>query len=227
MNVNDIYILMLYIISKNQQGYLPPEKFNICINQGQRSYISYLLGTLQQYTPGRPIARVELGQNRTVRQRLSPVIYGYDLAIDTSGFSPYPGDYIQPDAMWSIYGASIYSHKRIRYVQQNQLDSFYNSTITPIATNPIYLIEDLGFQFYPENTYTARLHYVRDAPEIEWAFTQDVYGRAIYDAVNSKQPVWDSVAIFEIIVRALVMVGINLHAQQVVAYSNEIKNTGQ
>lgn len=235
MSVDEIYELIKFVLNKNQQGYLPPSRFNLIINQAQRMYIAWLVGELQQYTPGRPISRVELGQNRTQRQRLSPVIYGYNLAIDPYGFSPYPGDFIQVDAMWSIYGQSIYGYqsiysprnKRIRYVQQNALDSFYNSSIDPITSNPIYLIEDLGFRFYPENQYTARLHYVRDAPPIEWAYTEDVNRRPVYDPVHSKQPVWDTASIFDIITRALTMAGVSLQIGQVIAYSEQKQKEGQ
>ena len=227
MSINDWYVLMQAIINKNQQGYLPPVKFNLYINQGSRSYQSFLLGSLQTYTPGRPVSKVELGQNRTVRQRLAPTIYGYNLAINPYGNSPYPGDFLQVDAMWSIYGASIYSHKRIRYAEQNALDAYYNSVIDPIASNPIYLLEDTFFQFYPENQYTARLHYVRDVPEMLWAYTADSNGRPVYDAANSVQPVWDTVAMYDVLCRALSLVGISLQISQVVAYSQEIKSNGQ
>lgn len=225
MNIDDIYVLMRYIVNKNFQGNLQPEKFFTVINQGQRSYISYLLGSFQQYTPGRPMARVELGNNSVVRQRLSPVIYGYILNIDPQGNSPYPGDYIQTDAMWSIYG--IYGIKRVRYAQQTALDSYYNSVIDPIVTNPIYLIQDTNFQFYPTNLYQAKLHYVRDAPDMVWGYTLDGNNRPVYDPTTSVQPVWDQAAIFDIIVRALEMVGINLQSNQVVSYSEEIKKQGQ
>src|SRR5690349_15786331 len=110
MDINDWYELTKYIINKNQQGFLSPAKFNMVINQGSRSYQSWLLGSFQQYTPGRPVARVELGNNRTVRQRLAPVIYGYVLDINsTTGKSNYPSDFLQVDSMYSIYGV-----KRIR-----------------------------------------------------------------------------------------------------------------
>ena len=129
-----------------------------------------------------------------------------------------------------IYGVSIYSsprHKRIRFTQQNSLDATYNSSIDPVATNPIYLITDLGFQFYPENQYTARLHYVRDAPEIKWAYTLDGNNRPVYDEANSVQPVWDNAAMFEILTRALAMVGVNLQSAAVVQYAEQIKQEGQ
>lgn len=223
MDINDWYELAKYIINKNQQGFLAPAKFNLVINQGARSYQSFLLGSFQQYTPGRPVAKVELGNNRTVRQRLAPVIYGYVLSISSAtGKSPYPGDFLQVDSMYSIYGIN-----RIRYAEQNQLDAYYNSAIDPISTNPIYLIEDENFQFYPTSTYQAKLTYVRDAPEMRWAYTLDGNNRPVYDAANSIQPVWDTVAMFDILARALKLVGINLQAQQVVAFSNEIKKEGQ
>lgn len=222
MDINDWYVLTSYIINKNQQGNLPPAKFNLVINQGARSYQSFLLGSFQQYTPGRPVARVELGNNRTVRQRLAPTIYGYILSIYGTGKSPYPGDFLQVDSMYSIYGV-----KRMRYVEQNQLDAFYNSVIDPVATNPIYLIEDENFQFYPTSSYQAKLTYVRNAPEMLWGYDLDENNRPVYNANKSIQPVWDEVAMYEILVRALAIIGVNLQAGQVIAYSQEIKNSGQ
>lgn len=221
MTVDELYRLGLAIVKKNQQGYLKPADFNIFINQGQRSYASWLLGSFQQYTPGRPVARVELGNNATVRQRLTPVIYGYVLSIDGQGKSPYPGDYLQTDAM------SIYGFKRVKMVEQDRLYAYMNSVIDPVATNPIYLLKDDGFQFYPVTTGQANLSYVRNPPAILWAFTEDGNGRAIYDSVNSVDPVWDELACFEILTRALQMFGVSIQAREVVAFSQEIKANGQ
>lgn len=222
MDVNDIYELMQYIIAKNMQGYLSPDEFNLTINQAQQSYQSYLLGNFQTYIPGRPVAKVELGQNSVVRQRLAPSIYNYNLTVDGTGFSPYPGDYLQADAMWSIYG-----NNRIRYVQQDSLYSFYNSVIDPVATNPIYLIEDVGFRFYPVTTATAKLSYVRNAPNMVWGYTLDGNGNPVYDVALSTQPIWDDASMLEIIARALRMVGVNLQSAVVSQYAEEIKNNGQ
>lgn len=224
-SVNDWYVLWLYILEKNlQQGYASPADFNSLINQGSRNYAAYLLGSFQQYTPGRPVARVELGQNSVVRQRLAPIIYGYNLNIDTTGWVNYPGDYLQTDAMWSIYG-----YRRIRYADQHKLTSIYNSVIDPIATNPIYIMEDTGFLFYPTRPFSlnqARLHYVKDPPTIVWGYDEDANGIPVYNPAKSTQSVWDDLAMFEIMARALFLAGISLQANQVVAFSQEIKNTG-
>lgn len=87
MNVNVMYNLMAYLVSKNRQnGYMSPSDFNKTINQAQISFLDYLLGEFQQYQYSRPIAKVEFGQNAIVRQRLTPIIYGYNLSIDGTGF---------------------------------------------------------------------------------------------------------------------------------------------
>lgn len=222
MTVNEVYLLMQYIVNKNQSGYLSPSQFNLVINQGQRSYEEFLLGQFQGYAPGRPIPRVQYGNNETTRQRLTPLIYGYRLAIDSQGKSPYPGDYIATDAM-----TSIYNFQRVRFVQQDALYSFYNSKIDPIATNPIFLIKDTGFQFYPTTLGQADLSYVRKAPNMVWGYTTDVNSRPVYSAAHSTQPVWNDDAMFEIIVRALALVGVNLQLGVVIQFAQQIKQGGQ
>jgi hypothetical protein len=223
MTIDEIYQITLYATAKNaSQGYVSPDDFNLTINQAQQSYVAYLLGSFQQYMPGRPVARVEFGQNTIIRTRLAPIIYWYDLSVDPDGFSDYPGDYLQTDAMFT-YG----NYNRIRAVQQDSLYSYYNSVIDPIASNPIYILEDLGFRFFPEDINEAKLSYVRNPPNMEWAYTLDGNGIPVYDPINSVQPVWDDASILEIIVRALAIIGVNLQLNTVMQYSMDIKNQGQ
>lgn len=192
------------------------------MNQAQLGYMSFLLGTLQAYIPGRPIARVELGQNSIVRDRLAPSIYNYNLSVDSTGFSPYPGDYLQADAMWSMYG-----YQRIRWIDQDRWWLVYNSVIDPVATNPVYLYEDTGFRFAPESIGAAKLSYVRNPPNIVWGYTLDGDGIEVYDPNTSVDPIWDNLSILDIISRALRFVGVNLQAPDISQYANEIKATGQ
>lgn len=223
MTVDDMYQIVLFAVKKNQNGTVKPNDFNRIINVGMRSWIAWMLGEFQTYQPGRPISKVELGNNSVVRQRLTPCIYGYILDIDAAtGISAYPYGYLQTDTMYSIYGT-----KRIRYTENNQLDSAYNSVIDPIATNPIYLIEDKNFQFYPTNQWKAKLRYVKDPPDIHWGFTVNGNGVEVYDPSKSTDPIFDNLTMMEIIVRALQLVGTNLQVRDVIAYSQEIKNQGQ
>lgn len=222
MTIDFAYQIVQYAANKAQSGYITPDQFNTLFQQGQISYASYLLGTLQKYSPGRAMAPVEFGQNKVVRQRLTPIIYVYTLAVDSAGFSPYPGDHMQPDAMWSLPYMG-----RVRSVQQDALYSVLGSNIDPIASNPIYLIEDDGFRFYPNDIGAARLSYVRIPPAAYWAYTLDVNGIPVYDPALSVDPVWDDVSMLEILARVLALVGINLQSGAISQYASMIKETGQ
>jgi hypothetical protein len=220
MNVNDMYRICQFAVNKAQNGYLTPSEFNLTINQAQVSYQDYLLGEFQQYQYGRPQARINYSQNENIRQRLSPLITSATLSINGSGESAYPADYVQADTMITT------AFNRVRFVQQDALYSYYNSQIDPIATNPIYLLEPTGFQFYPVTLGSAILTYVKDAPEIVWAYTT-VSGRPVYSSGTSVQPVWDNVDLLEIIARALKLIGLNLQDGQVQQYANQVTQTGQ
>lgn len=231
MNVNDMYRICQFAVNKAQNGYLTPSEFNLVINQAQVSYQDYLLGEFQQYQYGRPQARVSYSQNQNIRQRLTPLIAEATLTINgTTGQSPYPVDYLQTDAIITS------AFKRVRYSQQDTLYSYYNSEIDPIATNPIYLLESTGFQFYPVTLGSAILTYVKNAPEIVWAYTT-VSGRPVYaptqtgagvtPTTGTVQPVWDDVDLLEIISRALKLIGLNLQDGQVQQYANQVTQIGQ
>jgi hypothetical protein len=223
MDINEMYELIKFIIRKNQNGNLNPSSFNLIINTAQISYMDYLLGEFQKYTPGRPWAAVEFGQNQDIRQRLSPFILPpVTLTIDGTGRASYPAGYLNSDAMY--YG--IY-RRRVKYIQQDRLDSHINSYIDPVSTNPVYLIDEEGFQFYPINLGTAQLSYIKQPDSLVWGYTPDIYNRPVYNPGTSVQPQWNDLDSLEIVVRALAQVGVNLQLRDVEQYANIIKTTGQ
>ena len=222
MNVNDIYRICQYAVNKAQNGYLTPAEFNLTINQAQVSYQDYLMGEFQQYQYGRPQARITYSQNENIRQRITPLITKSTLTINSgTGLAPAPSDFLQVDAMWQSDGL-----RRVRFVPQDSLYSYHSSQIDPIADNPIYLLQNDQFQFYPKTLGTAILSYIKSAPDIVWGYTT-VSGRPVYNSGTSVQPVWAEIDILEIITRALKLIGLNLQDGAVVQYANQINQTGQ
>ena len=230
MNVNDMYQICQFAINKAQNGYLTPSEFNLTINQAQVSYQDYLLGEFQQYQPGRPQARINYSQNENIRQRLTPLLATAALVVNAgTGAVVYPGDYVQADSLLTS------TLQRVRYTQQDSLYSYYNSTIDPVATNPIYMITSTGFQFYPITIGTVTLNYIKEAPSIVWGYTtvsgRPVYNPAAYNpgppASGSQQPIWADVDLLEIIARALKIIGLNLQDGQLQQYANQVTQQGQ
>lgn len=224
MTVDHVYKTILYAVDKNlQNGYVSPDDFNsVLMPLAQNSYLDYLTGEYQKYQVGRPISVVEIGEKEKIRQSISPLIYNIILRPFSYGIAPFPNDYEMVDAMWSLYG--FYN---IRFVNQPRLSSFFNSNIDPVVSNPVYLIQDAAFQFYPENIGAARMSYIRKPPSIVWAYVLDSNGVEVYDPFHSQQPVWGDYDMLNIIARALQLVGVNLQLNTVIGYSQEIKNGGQ
>lgn len=225
MNSDQCYKIILYATAKNKQdGYVSPDDFNsVLMPIAQASYLDYLLGEYQKYQVGRPIAVVEFGQTEKIRQSIAPLIYGTVLNPNsTTGIAAYPPDFEQVDAMWSVYG--FYN---IRFIQQDRLDSYYHSSIDPVVTNPVYLVKHEGFQFYPEDIGMARMSYVRTPPSIVWGYVLDSNGLPVWNPLTSQDPVWSDYDMYNIIVRALQLVGVNLQLGIVIQYAQEIKNGGQ
>lgn len=222
MTVDVVYRIMQFVVNKSQQGNLTPSQFNLIINEAQNEYLSFLVGNIQQYQYGKAVPRIDYSQNEVTRQKMTPLLYPYTLSIDNTGFSSYPYGFLQVDGMWKSDGIN-----KIRFCEQNRLTSTYKSVIDKIADYPIYLLQREGFQFYPLTSTTAKLSYVKEPPQIVWAYTNDVNGRPIYDAANSVDPVFYDIDMIQVIVRALRMVGINLQENVVIQYAEQIKTQGQ
>ncbi len=223
MTVDDVFRIWRLALAKNQQeGYGTRQNFFDTINQGQRQYLDYLMGSYQKYQIQRPISVVEFGQTQRIRESLVPLIYGVVLHPNpTTGIATYPSDYEYVDNMWGVYG--FYN---IKFIQQDRLDSYLHSTIDPVQTNPVYLIQYEGFHFFPETIGDTRMSYIRTPPSIVWGFRLDENGRERYDPSTSQDPVWSEMDIIQIIVRALEIMGVSLQVGMINQYANEIKNVG-
>ena len=129
---------------------------------------------------------------------------------------------MQVDAMWSYY-----NYERIREIQQNQFYGVHNSVIDPIASWPVYMIENDGFRFFPNSIGQAKMSYVINPPDMVWGYTLDINGNPVYNPATSVQPVWNDASIMEIIARALRIIGVNLDYNAVSAYAMQVQNQGQ
>jgi len=222
LSVDTLYQLVVYIANQFQRGNISPARFNLIIQQANISFLDYLLGELQQYNYGSPASRIQYGVNETARQRLTPCIGPpISLTADVTGLVPYPSDFQQVDAMYTP------TYQRIRFVPQHKLPNYLSDPIDPVATNPIYILEAAGFQFFPATIGDVLISYVKTPPTIFWNSTPDANGRPVYSAAGSTDPIWYETDWLELAARALKMVGINLSAPEVAQYGDGILKAGQ
>jgi hypothetical protein len=227
MDADTPFRIINYVVNQFQGGNITGQEYMDMINQAQRDFLNFLLGQFVSYQYGKPLSRVQFGMNEIVRQRVTPFIAPPStLTIDVNGVAAYPNGLQQVDAMYTS------AMQRIRYVPQHKLYSYLNSQIDPIATNPIFLIQSTGFQFYPNTTTngvalgTALISYVDTPPNVVWNSSPDPQGRPQYTPTGSQGPQFYDVDVMELISRSLAMVGINLQAAEVSGYAEKVKREG-
>lgn len=166
MNINEIFLLTNFIAGKNQQGNLTPDNFNLLVKASNSEYQSFLIGQVEQFQYNNPKSRVGLGNSELVLSSLSPFIPSpIPLTVNaTTGIAPYPNDYIQRIA---VYDSSM---NKIRWVMQEKLPAYLGSTIDPIGTNPIYLLQKDGLQFYPFSIVSPKLSYIQTGVTPYWGY---------------------------------------------------------
>lgn len=225
MTADTAYKIVLYAAAKNlQDGYVSPEDFNtVLMPTAQHQYLDFLLGEYQKYQPTRPFSPVAFSNNQRNRTSLAPLIYNIVMPINSaSGVATYPDDFLQVDAMWGHY--NLY---KIRFTQQDSLWSKYHSVIDPVDSNPLYYMNNDGFNFLPATLGFARMSYVRTPPSIVWGYVNDSNGVPVYNPATSQDPIWADSDMHQVIIRALALIGVNLQAGVVSQYAEIIKNQGQ
>src|SRR4051812_45712231 len=168
MDVSDVFEIIKYCSNATINGDISVAEFNRIATLGENSYINFLLGAPQQYQYQRPQPRIQYSLNRNIRQKLTPLISEPEvLDIDNTGKAYYPSGYLLLDAMYQM------DLSEVRYASQEKLSSFIRSKIDPVSTNPIYLIEDQGFQFYPITLGQAKISFVKLPSPMVLATTPD------------------------------------------------------
>jgi hypothetical protein len=221
MTVDQAYNIVKFITNKNQSGSVSPAEFGRIMTAAVHQFTDYLLGQDNQYVPGRPQPRVGLGNSQRVRQSLSVLIDAPATLAIVDGRAAYPTDHLYTDAMYQSNGYS-----KIKFVEQDKVQAYVESTIDPIETNPIFLLERDGYLFYPTTLTSAKVSYVRKHPDIVWNYEADANGRPQYKASGSAHPLFSDADMMEVIARALRMVGVNLQSAAVTQYAQEVKQVG-
>lgn len=221
MDINQVYDIVKFISNKHEQGYLSPEEFNNSINLAQKQLMSHIIESIQGWDDNRRRIRIPMGNAQPNIQKISRFIESNVVTVPINGQLPRP---VNLEHMLAVRTQS--NLKRVTRCEHDRIFSYRSSVIDIPYENPIYVEYNSYYQIYPENIGEVSFEYVVTPPDALWAYTT-VGGRPQYDQGNSVQLLWGETEITEIISRVLFMFGISIQAQNVVSYSQSIKNDGQ
>ncbi len=231
---NSVYEDVQFLCNKYHHGYVAPDEFMNTFNTAQRIYMNRLLGQMQEYQPGRPVARTGGHMTQVIEEKLAPFTRRVTLksSNDLSNVKVQFPDFLK------LLSLNTEDGKRVRRVKHEQIHSAINSTIDPpSATNPYYYEYDGGFRMITGSDDLDRMimTYIGKPDDIVWKFTigniTDLSpgGEPVYSPTNpdNVDPKWRDQEINEIIFIQLGLIGLNLKDMDLIRASQTAKQIGE
>lgn len=211
--INEVFQLVNYIANKENRGYIPPAKFNLCAKIAQLEFVSIRLGNLKQLSPNGS-APFGYKSNRRVDIDLRSFVYGpIQISINSNGNFNYPYGFIWPDAV----------HKNdfteIRDIDSDEYPRIKKSTfLAPSNDYPIVIYRaPYGF-IDPHTIGSFQMSYVKYPADPFWAYTE-VNGDPVYNAAASTDFTVGQINFLEIVALILEKVGVSLDKSELLAYA--------
>jgi hypothetical protein len=224
---NSVYEEVQFLCNKYHHGYVAPDEFVNTFNTAQRIYMNRLIGQVQEYQPGRPVARTGGQMTQVVEEKLAPFTKRVTLksSNEVSSVKTQFIDFLK------LLSLNTEDGRRVRRVRHEQIHSAISSTIDPpSASNPYYYEYDAGFRIISGSDDVDRMMmtYIRKPANITWPFSV-VDGVPEYDITEDVvvNPEWRDQEINEIIFIQLGLIGINLKDADLIRMSQAVKQQGE
>lgn len=224
LSIDDIYSIVQNLVNKYKQGYLSPSEFNQYFNLAQNQYFNYLIGLIDNYRFGVPIAPVSKMINQTMQDKLSPFFTSYTSPLNANG------TFVKPNGYGSVINVVLPNNVIANPRPQNKINGFLTDSINVNSTvNPFCIDNGNFFQLYPATGWPSgtnvTLNYYRLPPDAVWGYSVSSVP-PVYNPGLSTNPIWNNNEYSEIISRVLAMAGISLSNNQIISYSKMQSSEG-
>ena len=221
MNINEVYKIVSYLVDKYQGTYLSPDDFNMVVNMAQNQYLAALTDDTGNPTRN-PKNPVGMSTSAIIADTLSGFLTETTRLV-TSQLAGKPVDLYKTVAI-----RTVDDNYAMRFVAADRVASFVDNAIDPpTITEPIYYEIGGNYKFYPSSIASVKVSYIRNPQTLKWAYT----GALVYDPVNSVPAndiniEWGDTDVYEIIYRAVGIIGINLKDGDLIRAAQIVKNDG-
>jgi hypothetical protein len=186
VNVNTVYKTVLYILNKEQRGYIPPDEFNTLGIQVQREIFEQYFEELNQQL------RIPQTDNEYANRikNLEEKIDVFKTNLACTGANPFT----LPANLHRL-GTLVYNvnSKEIQGVNRNEYFLINKSPLTaPTTTNPLYILEGTGVPsaapstatVFPNTITTGQVdaYYIKAPSDPRWGFSVGSLGQYVYDS---------------------------------------------
>lgn len=230
ISTNSVRNLVLFLLNKNNHGYLKPEEYN---SYSQLAQIDIFENLFYQYTNwlNKENRRMTNGEYANIPKNIREQIDVFATYSTISNFTFNP-----TTMLWSYTGNDLYRAEGLSLVNsQNkktdieevpkiELNRLANSgMIAPTFTYPIYCRIGDSFQILPNLTtgYSAELFFLRKPKDPKWTYVNSngnpVYSASATDLQNFELHPSNLVPL---VMKILAYAGLNLRADDVEQFAN-------
>jgi len=191
VNVNTVYKTVLYILNKEQRGYITPDEFNTLGTQVQREIFEAYFEELNQ--------QLRIPQNDSeYANRVANLEEKIDI-FNTSNLCTGTNPFILPTDVHRIGsikldGSSVIPSIGIQKVNRAEYTLLNNSPLTkPTTSYPVYIGETTGapsaapsqIVVHPSSiTSNVRCNYIKAPVDPRWGYSVGSLGQYIYDSTT-------------------------------------------
>lgn len=233
---NTVYEDVQFLCNKYHHGYVAPDEFVSTFNTAQRIYMNRLLGQVQEYQPGRPVARTGGHMTQIMEEKLAPFTKRVTLKSqnEISTIKTQYSDFLK------LLSLNTEDGTRVRRIKHEQIHSALKSAIDPpSSTNPYYYEYDAGFRVLSGTDDLDRMvmTYIRKPQDITWPYDIGAGGIPTFNqngpygvaptAPLLRNPEWRDQEINEVIFIQLGLIGINLKDADLIRASQTAKQIGE
>ncbi len=226
VNVDTVYKTVLYILNKEQRGYMTPDEFNKVGQQVQLEIFEAYFEELNQLQR-QPQTNTEFSDRV---QQIQNKIATFEVEGTATFQGPIPGFFYLPSDLHRL-GEIYYNDITIvQPVQQNEYLLINKSPLTsPTLSQPIYVqrgehtlagppvtLHDKIFVYPTSIQDLIKCSYVKTPAQINWAFTVNSLGAYIFTDTGAQNFELDVSEQTEIILKILQYSGIIIRDPQIV-----------
>lgn len=230
MNINDVHRVILFILDKEQQGFVTHGEIDDMLDRAQMVLINQYFNNPRMPLAAQPQAYSE---NQRIHDSLSAFKerYIFTTADTVSGVLTLPVDFMHLLSLYTtVFNATLARnvYSSIQILNEEELIERLESQVIPVgADDPIGIMNKQNkIQLFPETPKAGGCFYLRKPVKPVFGYTQS--GRTVtYSSGTSVQLEWRQSDIQNIIVIALQYLGINLSAQDVVQFAEVKSQQGQ
>lgn len=236
MTIDESYKIVSYLVDKYQGTYLMPEDFNMIMNMAQTQYLEKITEETGNINSNNPAAPKGQMMSNAISDKLSKFHTEAVLSVTASIAS-------KPANAFTVTSVRTAANRNIKRIFDDGIPAYVNNPIdAPSATDPIYIEVGDAIKFYPSGlaspSFAPIISYIKNPAKMTWAYYVDDSGNMIHLPVNvtpptgktavpstgSVNPEWADADMYNIILVAVGIIGINLKDGDLMRSSQIVKN---